>query len=602
MKRRRYQCCFSFISLLCFVLTDLVTGTSLMKRIREKQTVDNVVMKGLEMTSENWIEVPQPVQDVLMSIDDKLRSLDTFGYTLKLARLDFSLEQLVRRMENIETKLGSLETKFDVRMIKVEEVVVSKDIKEEFSNEHLNRRMESLNEKINNKAAYLDAKLDIKFERVLNKLELLERELHSTVGDILERLIRNEERHAMMESELAKKEEKLEEICMNMNDYHQLLKNELLTIITKNYEDHNLQLKSIDVLLKNNENKSEKALTDLQTTVSGTKDRMLTMLQDSHKKIDNLSESFNHGERSRSIDMCEVNTAVTQEQLENLTVVLQKALTVGETKFQELDSDVELYTKKVVNGIQELWKTSDELKLDLSNTLEQGSRTRDFVRREFQRLHEQIEPLPNLEPKISNISEDLDKKVVELSNTVDSSFSTLLVAQNTFIDSCRRIQEEETHIYDILQQIVYEMRNRSIADIHKISSELQTQSLQFNKSLANVLTTVLLTGNITTNAMNELLEQLRQRDQCIVLKMESFNYKTMESVCKQLSLDVETSRSDESESKYENEDISDDTMPDHSMLKNRQVYDKDSQQSDSFHVNDYDMDYQLSDAEYKEDT
>lgn len=588
---------------------NIASGTSLMKRIREKQSADDA-MRGLEMTGEHWVHVPQPVQDVLMSIDDKLRSLDTFSYTLKLARLDFSLDQLVRRMENIETKLGRLETKFDVRMEKVEEVVISKDIKEEFSNEHLSRRMENLNEKINNKAAYLDAKLDIKLERVMGKLELLERDLHNSVDDILERIIKSEERHSSLENEIMKKGEKFDEFSSSMNEVKLFLKEELVDMVIKNFEQLTTKIVNIQDIVQRQENKSEKNLHDLQAAMTDTRERTFTMLRDSSNKIDNLSATFSNGERSRSLnDVCDnANRVVTQEQLENLTTILEKALKVGEAKFKELDSDVELYTRKVINGIQELWKTSDELKLDLSNTIEQGSKTREMVRQEFQRLHEQIEPLPKLEPKLSHISEDLDKKVVELSNTVDNSFATLLVAQNTFITSCRRIQEEEMHIYDVLQQIVYEMRNRSIYDIQKITTELQTQNLQLNKSMEDVLTAVSITGNITMRTVNDFVGQMKQRDQCVVLKTDSINWKIMDSLCRQTAnispplpnqslKDVFIDGDDDinlEEKHFQTQDAERETHATYKSESNDHVGDG----RGSVNINEYDIDYQMTEGDY----
>lgn len=579
-----------------------VTGTSLVKRIREKQNADEAMIKGLDMTTDNWLHIPQPIQDVLMSIDDKLRGLDTLSYTLKLARLDFSLEQLVRRMENIETKIGRLETKFDLRMEKIEEVVVSKDIKEEFSNEQLSRRMENLNEKINNKVAYLDAKLDLKLERVMNKLELLERDLHNSADDILERLIKSDERHTILDSEILEKDKKIEELGTNMNEMKIFMKEELTNLISKNFEDLNLKLDSMQTVMHNKENKSEKALTDIQANVSSTRERMLIMLESSNNKIDNLSAIFTNADRSRSsLDMCDTTKTITKEQLDNLTMTLEKTLTAGEAKFKELDSDVEQYTRKIINGIQELWRTSDELKIDLSNTLEQGSKTREMVRQEFQRLQEQI---PKLEPKLNHISEDLDKKVYELSTTVDNSFATLLVAQNTFIDSCKRIQQEEMHIYEILQQIVYEMRNRSIADIYRITSELQTQSTLINRSLAHVLTAVLLTGNITTSAVNDLIEQLKQKDHSIILKADNMNWNTLESICNQLAAEDQL---------YDGENIrnealldahnSDSSASNYSIRKSeKHIYsDSDSDHADDsgLHLHDYELEYQLSETEYK---
>ncbi|CAL1280251.1 unnamed protein product [Larinioides sclopetarius] len=610
MKSLRIENHFGLWTFVCMFLLCRAEGTSLRKRFRERQNADDA-LRGLERSGENWVQVPQPIQDVLISIDDKLRSLDTFGYTLKLSQLDIQLGQLVRRMENIESKLGRLDTKFDVRMEKVEEVVVSKDIKAEYSNDHLSRRIETLNDRINSKAAYLDMKLDNKLERIMSKLELLERDLHNSVDDILERLVKGEERCMTLENETVRKDEKLEEIRVQVKGIAAFTKDELVGVINTNFEQLNTEMNDIRTTFYTKVNKSEKALADLNTTFTAGNERALTLIQDSKDKIDNLSAIFNHADRARiGAEFFDVGKVVTQEQLENLTAVLDRALSTHEAKFRELDSDVEMYTRKVINGIQELWKTSDELKSDLSSTLEQGSKTRELVRQEFQRLHEQIEPLPKLEPKLSNISEDLDKKVFELSTTVDNSFAALLVAQNTFIDSCKRIQQEETDIYDILAQIVYEMRNRSITDIHRISTELRSQSFEINRSLDHVLTAVRLTGNITTSAVNDLLEQQKQKDQCVILKVDNIEW-NVESFCRQMSHDEQfialNSRKNVSEHSFSKADVRENFEGNKSSEIERDaevMYDNDAEVSDQNRdlneLHEYDMDYQLAETYFPE--
>ncbi|KAF8773867.1 hypothetical protein HNY73_016479 [Argiope bruennichi] len=446
----------------------------------------------------------------------------------------------------------------------------------------------------------------------MGKLELLERDLHNSVDDILERLVKGEERCMTLENETVKKDEKLEEIRDQVKGIATFTKDELMGVINTNFEQLNTEMKDIRLTFYHKENKSEQALVELNTTFIGANERVLTLLQDGKDKIDNLSAIFNHAERARiGAEFFDVGKVVTQEQLENLTAVLDRALSAHEAKFRELDSDVEMYTRKVINGIQELWKTSDELKSDLSNTLEQGSKTREMVRQEFQRLHEQIEPLPKLEPKLSNISEDLDKKVFELSTTVDNSFATLLVAQNTFIDSCKRIQQEETHIYDILQQIVYEMRNRSISDIHRISTELRSQSSEINKSLAHVLTAVLLTGNITTSAVNDLLAQQKQKDQCVILKVDNIEWNVMESFCRQMSHNEQftapNSHKNVSEHSFSDADVRENFESNKSseIEKDAEVmYDNEPEVSDQnrdlSELHEYDMDYQLAETYFPE--
>lgn len=409
------------VSLFC----SMVNGTSLMKRIRDRQNADDT---GIAVARDS-------VQEALLSIDDRL------------ARLDSSMDQLVRRLES---KLGRLETKFDLRMSRVVEAVVGWEL----TSDQLSRRLDALGEKVAQRTAHLEARMDMRAAKALGRLDSLERDLHSSVDEILDRLVKGEEKSVVLEGEIAKVHEKTTAMGSSLGKE-----------LVRNFQRMGSELRATT-------NRSERVLVDV--LVSG--ESMLALLRDSGDKIDNLSASCHLGSSPSGGREGRSGTegSVTREQMDNLTAVLGEALTTHEAKFRELDSDVEMYTKKVISGIQELWRTSDGLKADLSDTLQQGSRTRELVREEFRRLHEKIEPLPKLEPRLTDISEDLDRKVFELGATVDSSFAALLVAQNTFIASCKRVQEEETHVYDILQLMVYEMRNRSASDTGAITAELRT--------------------------------------------------------------------------------------------------------------------------------
>ncbi|KAL1436070.1 hypothetical protein MTO96_010823 [Rhipicephalus appendiculatus] len=160
---------------------------------------------------------------------------------------------------------------------------------------------------------------------------------------------------------------------------------------------------------------------------------------------------------------------------------------VGGEQLREIDSDVESYTRKVINGIYELRRTTDELvRGAFQDTVEQGNRTRVLVREEFRKLHEQIEPLPLIEPRLSFLSEGLEKRIVELGAT-----------------------EEEVQLYDLLERIILEMRNRSLGDTQRISDELQGHSHEVEALLKGAVSAVFAAGNTTLAEVRKLLGNRR---------------------------------------------------------------------------------------------
>jgi hypothetical protein len=90
-----------------------------------------------------------------VSIDERIRLLEAYDDTYKLTRIDFTLEQLSQRMASIETKLSRLETDFNSKLAKVEDILHGKELKEELRSESIARKMEDLNDKINNKVLFI---------------------------------------------------------------------------------------------------------------------------------------------------------------------------------------------------------------------------------------------------------------------------------------------------------------------------------------------------------------------------------------------------------------------------------------------------------------
>lgn len=457
--------------------------------------------------------LPGVLHDALVSIDEKLRSLDTFSYTMKLARLDFSLEQLGRRLENIETKLGRMETKFDIRMEKVEEVVLGKDIKEEFSNEQMIRQMDNLNDKFNNKIAFIDAKLDMRLERLSSKLDMIEREVQTSGDDIVERLSKAEDNQNLFESRINGKFAELGSKSWHLDSLKVVLRDELADnvvnrlsafmedkLVNKSKPNRNTDLDS----LRNETAVSARALQNQSSRIIES----LDFLKDNCLEL-NLSSDNRLRSMLRDYDMVH-NNSETKEQIENMTAALQRSLRVNEAKFNQLDHDVEAYSRKVINGMHEVRRSSDQLNGFMADVVQEGNKTRQIIRNDFDKLQEQIRPLSTMEPKFAGVGEDLNKKLYELGAKVDQKFDTLLIAQNTFISSCGRIQEEETQVYEALGEVVREMRNRSEMGMETMTVNLQKHSDYLSKNLDAVLMAILTSSNETAHRIVDLIMTTRR--------------------------------------------------------------------------------------------
>ncbi|KAK8789204.1 hypothetical protein V5799_021022 [Amblyomma americanum] len=451
--------------------------------------------KGLDMSPDVWHTVPPYLKQVLTSIDDRLRGMDAFGSALRLTRLDFSLEQVLRKLDAFDSRLGRLEAKLDLRLEKMEEALGGGGRKDSASASaqqqqqqgaaeafHLSRRFDMLGDKLNNKLAFLETKLDMRADRLANKLELLERDLQDASEDALEKMTRGDEARARLHADVSRLADLTERAEAAQRQAATVLRVDVADVIKR--ADAKMDLFSQEMLTANN---------------------MLRAMQQQQQNATQQQAAC----QGTSPD------APSWEQVTNLTELVEKMVRVGGEQLREIDSDVESYTRKVINGIYELRRTTDELvRGAFQDTVEQGNRTRVLVREEFRKLHEQIEPLPLIEPRLSFLSEGLEKRIVELGATVDHSFATLLVAQNSFISSCHRIQEEEVQLYELLERIILEMRNRSLDDTQRISDELQGHSHEVAALLRGAVSAVFAAGNKTLAEVRSLLADRRRPEPC----------------------------------------------------------------------------------------
>lgn len=220
-------------------------------------------------------------------------------------------------------------------------------------------------------------------------------------------------------------------------------------------------------------------INQVQTTPQNTR------LQSS--QIDYLQLQSSSQERARNIEFNgETSQSLSKNDLKNISLNLEMSIKKQEETFNELDNKISFYARKILNGVQELWKSAASKESLIKDILNMGNQTRNFLKKEFRKLQEQTEPLPNIEPSLTNIKRNLDDKLQQLTVTVDDSFSALLISQNSFIKSCHRVQEEETQLYDLLNDMLLEMRNRSVSGLNQINESLANHTDRMTESLNHI--------------------------------------------------------------------------------------------------------------------
>jgi hypothetical protein len=96
-----------------------------------------------------------------------------------------------------------------------------------------------------------------------------------------------------------------------------------------------------------------------------------------------LNENNNNNNNNNS-----KNTEDTKlsDDLLNMTSTLTKIQQFSKEKLIQLDAHVDYYSRKIINAIQELWKSTQSSETYLKEALEITNKTRSFIRQEFRRL------------------------------------------------------------------------------------------------------------------------------------------------------------------------------------------------------------------------
>jgi hypothetical protein len=208
---------------------------------------------------------------------------------------------------------------------------------------------------------------------------------------------------------------------------------------------------------------------------------------------------------------------------------LRQQLAVDE-KLTQLDVHVDYYSRKIINTIQEIWRSSQTSEEYLKVAIDTANKTRSLIRQELHRLQELIDGSLTKTPDFSDIREPLEQKLYHLSTTIDDSFNALMISQNSFISSCNRIQEEEEQLYDVLDDMLVEIRNKSSVDMTAVKESIDGLRSLINESTARLQTQIERTDE---RIVTEIMRQIHSNSSATVAHEECFLTRSqLISVCR----------------------------------------------------------------------
>ncbi|CAG2170625.1 unnamed protein product [Oppiella nova] len=408
---------------------------------------------------------------------------------------------------------------------------VSSDRKSEFKTESIARKVDDLSDRIELKSAHIEIKFESTLNKIVDKLDSIERHIDRTGEEVFEKFSKYDERHTVFESHVKSHIINIESLVKHSLDANTKIKD----IVTYDFQSVDNMVQT----LKDYKQDHNSVISILSTVAIQLQNyTTLHTLQDTgfrdnnHKKCDNCgTNSANSPTNGRSLD--DNTTAGTDgndiREVSSTVEQLRQQLAVDE-KLTQLDVHVDYYSRKIINTIQEIWRSSQTSEEYLKVAIDTANKTRSLIRQELHRLQELIDGSLTKTPDFSDIREPLEQKLYHLSTTIDDSFNALMISQNSFISSCNRIQEEEEQLYDVLDDMLVEIRNKSSVDMTAVKESIDGLRSLINESTARLQTQIERTDE---RIVTEIMRQIHSNSSATVAHEECFLTRSqLISVCR----------------------------------------------------------------------
>lgn len=382
-------------------------------------------------------------QLTLLSIEEKLRNLESFVIVECGSRFNGKLDYYGRKIDNIEKTLSKMEMQTKLELEKISENISGKNFKEDMGNERIIRNIDIIHEKLNHRLAAIEQRTDLSTIKMKN------------IGETLTaRLEKIEENFMIRDSDI---ETELSEVATAIDD---------LKSGYASFEENTMNLitQSTEKLLRDSENLLTRQYTQMETVLDAT-----------NKNVSKNMESM-------------------QEMMETVLIQTRNATEIIGVSKEEMFDNLNEYANKIIDIHTDLWQKTDSI----TSKVHQLSKTANLSRNEQQNslrgLTVQLGRLSGKPQIQSDFSAYDHGRLEELEKKMDENFQHIMLTQSMFLESCHRVQMDEAQIESqigiVLNKLIDIFENKtsvSMNDIQRLEHSIHTHDSNMKHCLQNTL-------------------------------------------------------------------------------------------------------------------
>ncbi|XP_031342957.1 uncharacterized protein LOC116170595 [Photinus pyralis] len=384
----------------------------------------------------NW----QNLQLTLLSIEEKLRNLESFVIVQCGTRFNGKIDYYGRKIDNIEKTLSKMEMQTKLELEKISENISSKNFKEDISNERIIRNIDIVHEKLNHKLTAIEQRADLSTIKMKN--------IGETVTAKLEKL---EDNFMIRDSDV---ETELSEVVNAIDDLktgHISFEQNMIKLITQSTE-------TFENLLTNQYTRLESALDTTTKNIT----QNIQGVQETMQKVLNETEN--------TTEMINVSK-------------------------EEVFDNMNEYANKIIDIHTDLWNKADFITSKVHELSKTATLSRNEQQNSLRGLTVQLGRLSG-KPHFQVDSQDYSK-LDELNKKIDENFQNVMLTQNMFLESCHRVQMDEAQIESqigaVLNKLIDTFENKTsvtVQDIQRLEQSINTHDSATKQCLQNTLNNV----------------------------------------------------------------------------------------------------------------
>ncbi|XP_014253700.1 putative leucine-rich repeat-containing protein DDB_G0290503 [Cimex lectularius] len=355
----------------------------------------------------------QSLHSTLVNIDDRLRTIESIHYSVK--RHEISLDRILNKVESIDSRSVRMQTILEMKLDALSQAIISTEFKHEWLLNQL-RKYESNQERLSLKMNSLEVKLD----DITQKTQLSQ------------------------ESFFNKIEDKQDKIQYKINE---------LTMITGNLKQ---QSSSIEQSVNKTNGDVMKRLKEIEQQVNR------------NDELEKLTVSLNgiHSHLNQSDSLWTQNDGPGISKNEKMIDYIKG----------EINAEVQKLGNKIHNMYHEIWQKTDNLVGQIKDGFTETNQTQKIIVDDLKNLLvEQRDSENFIDLSMDKVLSVFHKRLNDIQRKLDNNFQNIASVQSLFLDSCQRIQDDEsdldTMVTEVLEKILDLIINRT-STIEKQSVEL----------------------------------------------------------------------------------------------------------------------------------